>query len=161
MGGPDHATPSKMYIPHGQRHHPKQGHARYNIFTYGCSPTVYRGIDATHLVEADGEVNCCAGYGAGGGLMVWMTSNLICLHLRPPAALAIRLTHADVNQMEEIHQWTTVFRTRGMGRRRMEIQGEQCQDQPHYCGCKIQFCIGELGSVGGSSSSSNEAKGWD
>jgi len=48
-GSPDHATPSKMYIPHyGQRHHPKLGHARYNIFAYGCSPTVYRGIDAGH-----------------------------------------------------------------------------------------------------------------
>jgi len=42
-------TPSKMYNPHyGQRHHPKKGHARYNIFAYGCSPTVYRGIDAAH-----------------------------------------------------------------------------------------------------------------
>ncbi|KAF8233182.1 hypothetical protein L208DRAFT_901969, partial [Tricholoma matsutake] len=46
---PDHATPSKIYIPqHGRRHHPKEGHARYNIFVYGCSPTVYRGIDAAH-----------------------------------------------------------------------------------------------------------------
>jgi len=48
-GGPDLATPSKMYIPqYGQRHHPKKGHARYNIFAYGCSPTVYRGIDNAH-----------------------------------------------------------------------------------------------------------------
>lgn len=48
-GGPDHATPSKMYIPqYGRRHHPKEGHARYNIFAYGCSATVYRGIDAAH-----------------------------------------------------------------------------------------------------------------
>lgn len=48
-GGPDHATPSKMYIPqYGQRHHSKEGHARYNIFAYGCSPTVYRGIDNAH-----------------------------------------------------------------------------------------------------------------
>jgi len=48
-GGPDIATPSKMYVPHhGQRHHPEEGHARYNIFAYGCSPTVYRGIDITH-----------------------------------------------------------------------------------------------------------------
>jgi len=48
-GNPDHATPSKIYIPHyGQRHHPQKGHARYNVFAYGCSPTVYRGIDAAH-----------------------------------------------------------------------------------------------------------------
>jgi hypothetical protein len=48
-GSPDHTTPSKIYIPqYGQRHHPKKGHARYNIFAYGCSPTVYRGIDAAH-----------------------------------------------------------------------------------------------------------------
>ena len=49
LRSPDHTTPSKMYIPHhGQRHHPKEGHTRYNIFAYGCSPTVYRGIDAAH-----------------------------------------------------------------------------------------------------------------
>ena len=48
-GGPDHATPSKIYIPpYGQRHHPQKGHARYNVFAYGCSPTVYRGIDVAH-----------------------------------------------------------------------------------------------------------------
>jgi hypothetical protein len=48
-GGPDLAMPSKMYIPqYGQRHHENQGHARYNIFAYGCSPTVYRGIDNAH-----------------------------------------------------------------------------------------------------------------
>jgi len=48
-GGLDHATPSKMYIPlHGQRLHPNEGHARYNIFAYGCSPTVYRAIDDAH-----------------------------------------------------------------------------------------------------------------
>ena len=49
-GGPDHATPSKIHVPqYGQRHHhPEGGHARYNVFAYGCSPTVYRGIDAAH-----------------------------------------------------------------------------------------------------------------
>ena len=47
-GGPDPATPSKDYIPeHGKSHLPSEGHARYHIFAYGCSPTVYRGIDAT------------------------------------------------------------------------------------------------------------------
>jgi hypothetical protein len=39
-------TPSKMHIPqHGTLHDPKETHARYNIFAYGCSPTIYRGID--------------------------------------------------------------------------------------------------------------------
>jgi hypothetical protein len=38
--GLDHTTPSKVYI-----HRPNEGHARYNIFAYGCSPTVYRGVD--------------------------------------------------------------------------------------------------------------------
>ena len=49
-GVPDHTTPSKVVIPEfGTRHHPPpDGHARYNIFAYGCSPTVYRGIDAAH-----------------------------------------------------------------------------------------------------------------
>jgi hypothetical protein len=43
-----HATPSKVRIPSkGQQHHSKEGHARYNIFAYGCSPTVYRGIDVS------------------------------------------------------------------------------------------------------------------
>ncbi|KIM71750.1 hypothetical protein PILCRDRAFT_16764 [Piloderma croceum F 1598] len=43
------ATPSKMYIPqYGTKHHPFVGHARYHIFAYGCSPTVYRGINAAH-----------------------------------------------------------------------------------------------------------------
>jgi hypothetical protein len=48
--GPDHATPSKIETPqYGRRHHSKkEGHARYNVFAYGCSPTVYRGIDAAH-----------------------------------------------------------------------------------------------------------------
>jgi hypothetical protein len=46
---PEPETPSKVYLPqHGQRHHISQGHARYNIFAKGCSPTVYRGIDAAH-----------------------------------------------------------------------------------------------------------------
>jgi hypothetical protein len=43
-GGPAHATPSKMFIPKAGEH---QGHARYQIFAYGCSPSVYRGIDET------------------------------------------------------------------------------------------------------------------
>lgn len=48
-GGPDHATPSKLYIPeYGERHHSTVGHPRYNLFAYGCSPTVYRGIDVAH-----------------------------------------------------------------------------------------------------------------
>jgi len=48
-GGPDNTTPSKVYIPHhGQQHYPKEGHARYNIFAYGCFPTVYHGINAAH-----------------------------------------------------------------------------------------------------------------
>jgi hypothetical protein len=43
------ATPSKIYIPqYGTKHHPFVGHARYHIFAYGCSPTVYRGIDEAH-----------------------------------------------------------------------------------------------------------------
>jgi hypothetical protein len=43
------ATPSKFYIPqYGTKHHPFVGHARYQIFAYGCSLTVYRGIDAAH-----------------------------------------------------------------------------------------------------------------
>ena len=43
------ATPSKFYIPqYGTKHHPFVGHARYHIFAYGCSLTVYRGIDAAH-----------------------------------------------------------------------------------------------------------------
>jgi len=47
-GGPDPATPSKIYIPqYGQRHHDAKGHARYNIFAYGCSSSVYHGIDAS------------------------------------------------------------------------------------------------------------------
>jgi hypothetical protein len=41
-----HETPSKIHVPqHGAKHHPVEGHARYNIFAYGCSPTVYRGIN--------------------------------------------------------------------------------------------------------------------
>ena len=48
-GGPDHATPPKMHIPqYGQRHRPEEGHARYSIVACGCSPAVYRGIDAAH-----------------------------------------------------------------------------------------------------------------
>ena len=48
-GGLDHATSSKIHVPQcGQRRHPQEGHARYNVFAYGCSPTVYRGIDAAH-----------------------------------------------------------------------------------------------------------------
>ena len=48
-GGSDHATPSKMHILHyGLRHHHNEGHPRYNVFAYGCSPTVYRGIDVAH-----------------------------------------------------------------------------------------------------------------
>jgi len=48
-GDPDYATPFKVYIHrYGQQHHPKEGHARYNVFAYGCSPTVYRGIDIAH-----------------------------------------------------------------------------------------------------------------
>jgi hypothetical protein len=51
-GGSDPVTPSKVYIPgHGKSHRPSEGHARYNIFAYGCSPTVYRGIDAAHKVS--------------------------------------------------------------------------------------------------------------
>ena len=47
-GGPDPSTPSKVRIPkHGERHHPVEGHPRYNVFVNGHSPTVYRGIDAT------------------------------------------------------------------------------------------------------------------
>ena len=46
---PAQAMPSKMYIPqYGTKHHPFVGHARYHIFAYGCSPTVYRGINAAH-----------------------------------------------------------------------------------------------------------------
>ncbi|KAF5373422.1 hypothetical protein D9615_009451 [Tricholomella constricta] len=49
-GGPSRTpSPSRMVIPQrGQRHHPQEGHPRYHIFAYGCSPTVYRGIDAAH-----------------------------------------------------------------------------------------------------------------
>jgi len=42
-------TPSRIEIPsYGQKHHTTKGHARYSIFIYGCSPTVYRGIDDAH-----------------------------------------------------------------------------------------------------------------
>ena len=45
----DPATPSKVYIAgQGTSHYLLEGHARYNIFAYGCSPTVYRGIDVAH-----------------------------------------------------------------------------------------------------------------
>lgn len=45
-GGPYHATPSRMVIPKaGTTHHPKERNTRYQIFAYGCSPSVYRGID--------------------------------------------------------------------------------------------------------------------
>ena len=48
-GGADQATPSKIHIPqYGKRHHHEEGHARYNVFAYGCSLTVYCGIDAAH-----------------------------------------------------------------------------------------------------------------
>jgi hypothetical protein len=47
-----HGTPSKIYVPqHGSKHHLIEGHARYNIFAYGCSPTVYRGIDDLHKAK--------------------------------------------------------------------------------------------------------------
>ena len=43
------ATPSRIHIPQrGTRHHNEIGHARYTIFAYGCSNTVYQGIDAAH-----------------------------------------------------------------------------------------------------------------
>jgi hypothetical protein len=46
--GPDASTPSKVYIPKkGEQHRSVVGHARYNVFVYGHSPTVYRGIDAS------------------------------------------------------------------------------------------------------------------
>ena len=46
---PDPPTPSKVYIPTaGKSHRRSKAHARYNIFAYGCSPTVYRGIDVAH-----------------------------------------------------------------------------------------------------------------
>jgi len=45
----DDAMSSKMNITGlGQQHRPNEGHARYNIFAYGCSPTVHRGIDTAH-----------------------------------------------------------------------------------------------------------------
>jgi hypothetical protein len=47
-----HGTPSKIHVPkHGTTHYPVKGHARYNIFAYGCSPTVYRGIDDVHKAK--------------------------------------------------------------------------------------------------------------
>ena len=46
------AMPSKIYIPqYGTKHHPFVGHARYHIFAYGCSPTVYQSIDTAHKVS--------------------------------------------------------------------------------------------------------------
>ena len=39
-------TPSKVILPKaGSHHRERAGHPRYSIFAYGCSPTVYRGID--------------------------------------------------------------------------------------------------------------------
>ena len=31
----------------------EEGHARYNILAYGCTPTVYRGIDTFHKASYD------------------------------------------------------------------------------------------------------------
>ena len=38
-------APSKVIPKAGNHHHERAGHPRYNIFAYGCSPAVYRGID--------------------------------------------------------------------------------------------------------------------
>ncbi|KAF8903072.1 hypothetical protein CPB84DRAFT_1845911 [Gymnopilus junonius] len=42
-------TPSKVVaLKGGQKHHPSEGHTRYSVFAYGCSPTVYKGITNDH-----------------------------------------------------------------------------------------------------------------
>jgi hypothetical protein len=40
------STPSKLVLPQlGKKHHPvKDQHQRYNIFSYGCSPTLFKGV---------------------------------------------------------------------------------------------------------------------
>ncbi|KAF8872391.1 hypothetical protein CPB84DRAFT_1967482 [Gymnopilus junonius] len=42
-------TPSRVVARKGgQKHHPSEGHTRYSVFAYGCSPTVYKGITNDH-----------------------------------------------------------------------------------------------------------------
>ncbi len=100
-GGPDRATPSKIHIPQYGQHHPQKGHAIYNAFAYGCSPTVYRGIDVAHKAS-----NGCANTQSGAANETIWNGGDDCYHW---------VQHDDILQFSKcLQQSCSFFRTGGI-----------------------------------------------